>query len=235
MRVIESFQINLYDYKINSNSIVHFLRVDPGSLSISLKNILEKLSELSWLNKFSKDTLKISYRQKAESTINHLEKSLYDDTESVIVEKAGEYIVSAISKDAIVEELNHFDLPLMELLGRKKSGNPGFDYYTEERDNNILFCGEAKYKKGSNPYSSSFFQIKEFIEEKKHVADASLLDELADDTSLDNLVKNIFGISSAFSSTSIETNKLIENIVKNENFINLLEYKNIVLIAVNMP
>lgn len=234
MKIKDYITVNLSEYGIISTAEVKFLRVYFEDLSITLGDIFEKLKDLSWLNKFNKDFLRKSYRKSAQITINNLTSKLKSDTEDIIIKEAGEYLVSSLSKQAIVETINHLDVPLMELLGRKKSGNPGFDFYTEDNSEKILFCGEAKYQKNSNAYSSSLKQINNFIVAKKHIMDIKLLNELVDDTSLDNLSKGVFGISAAFSSTSINTETLIHNITSSSDFNNILSYEKIILVAVDI-
>lgn len=215
-----------------------FIRIQPGDLSITIKNILIQIADLSWLNKIASDPLKRAFSQNASATLLDLTAKFNNAADdSTIKSVSGEYIVSVLTKEAIIYYKNHIDVPLMELLGRKKTGNPGFDFYTEDGEPNFLiFCGEAKYQNNSNAYGSSIKQIKEFIRDNKHVADLTIIRDFVSEESQNNLIKNSFGVSSGFSSvSSTSDDSLINNISKNPNFVDLLSScKNILLVAVDL-
>lgn len=234
MNVIECKQIDLSKYKIISDKKVMFIRIDPEDLSKTIKDILTELSDFSWLSKFDKDYMKESMQHNADLTCQALNDSFYDSNNNPVIDEAGEYIVSVLSKRGIVEKLDHNDIPLAELLGRRKTGNSGFDFFTEESSLKLISCGEAKYVKGTNAYNKSLSQINKFVSEKKHISDIVILQSLAMDESLDNLSKNKFGICAAFSSTDIDSDILITNICKNSEFVKALDYEFILLVAVNI-
>lgn len=234
MIILENKSVNLINYGINSNSKVIFLRINPEDLSLALQDILNELADFSWLNRFNKDFLRQSMEINASKTCAALKTKFYDNNSDPIIEEAGEYIVSVYSKRGLVEGLGHLDVPLAELLGRKKIGNPGFDFFTEELSLQLVTCGEAKYKKGKNAYNSSLFQINAFIDEQKHKSDVVILTHLVSDASLTNLINNRFGVCAAFSSTAIESETLIRNICSNEFFLKSLKYEYVILVAVNI-
>lgn len=234
MNVIEHKEINLLDYGFTSSKKVVFLRINPDDLSKTIKDILIELADFSWLYKFDKEYMKESLKHNADITCQALQNKFYDSSNNPIIEEAGEYIVSVLSKRGVVEKLKHNDIPLAELLGRRKTGNSGFDLFTEDAENHLISCGEAKYIKGANAYNTSLSQINRFISDKKHISDIAILQSLAADASLDNLSKNKFGVCAAFSSNSISTDCLIENICKNAEFISALSYEFVILVAVNI-
>lgn len=234
MRIKDSFKINLASYNLPAKDNAFFLRVDPEDLSVALVDILEELANFSWLNKFDKVALRKSMETNARKTCEALKRKFYDANQEPVINEAGEYIVSVYSKRGIVEHLGHSDIPLAELLGRKKTGNPGFDFFTEETQLHLITCGEAKYLHGKNAYSSSLSQINQFVQEEKHISDVVVINGLVDDTSLDHLVSGNFGVCAAFSSTSIETEKLVEHICTNVDFEKCLEYDYVVLVAVDI-
>ena len=216
MNILSSYSIDLEKYKLNGSA--YFIRVSPEDLNITIREILEELANFSWLSKFNKDYLKKSMKHKAQATCEYLEKIFYDGKDNPLVSNAGEYIVSTLSKKSIVDELNHLDVPLAELLGRKKSGNPGFDFFTEDIERQIVSCGEAKYKNGINAYGSSLNQIHEFVTTKKYYDDISMLQVLVGEKALENMGNDKIGLSVAFSATNISDDDLINNIVQNKNF-----------------
>ena len=232
MKILSSFKIDLNKYELEGNA--YFIRVSPGELDITIKEILIELSNFSWLSKFNKEYLRKSMEHRAQATCDYLKKAFYDEQDNPIISNAGEYIVSNLSKRSIVEELGHLDVPLAELLGRKKVGNSGFDFFTEDTTEKLVSCGESKYVNGINAYNSSLGQIKEFIVEKKYYDDIPILQSLVEEDALERMGKDEISISVAFSSTNILDDKLMENIVQNEHFKELVKKYKIILVAVNM-
>ena len=234
MRITEFQKINLSDYSLSQDVNVYFIRIDPEDLSITLQDILNELSNFSWLAKFDKGFLRTGMEVNAKKTCEALKKKFYDVDGDPVVAEAGEYIVSVCSKRGLVEQLGHGDVPLAELLGRQKTGNPGFDFFTEEMSLHMVTCGEAKYVHGKNAYGTSLSQINRFIAEDKHKGDILILNGLVSDDSLNNLAEDNFGVCAAFSSTAIKTNALITNICSNPDFKKALSYSYIVLVAVDV-
>lgn len=234
MRIIETFKLNLTDYGLPQKDNVFFVRIDPENLAVALHDILAELANFSWLNKFDKEALRKSMETNARNTCDILQEKFFDENGDPIIEEAGEYLVSVYSKRGIVEHLGHLDVPLAELLGRKKTGNPGFDFFTEEEDLQLVTCGEAKYLHGKNAYTTSLKQINDFIASNKHISDVVILNGLVSDKGLDNLVSGHFGVCSAFSSTGIKTKDLISHICANSDFKSTLQYDYVILVAVNI-
>ena len=232
MKILSSYSVDLSKYGLTGSA--YFIRVSPGELEITIKEILIELSNFSWLAKFNKEYLKKSMEHKAQATCDYLKKSFYDENNNALVSNAGEYVVSTLSKRSIVEQLDHLDVPLAELLGRKKVGNPGFDFFTEDLKEQLISCGESKYINGVNAYNTSLAQIRQFIVEKKYYDDIPILQALVDDKALEKMGHDEFGISVAFSSTNISDDSLLDNISKNNHFRELIKEYKIILVAVNM-
>lgn len=234
MKILECFKVDLLKYGLTEDSNVFFLRIDPEDLSIALHDILSELANFSWLSNFDKEAVRKSMETNAKKTCDALREKFFDENQDPVIAQAGEYIVSVYSKRGVVEHLGHSDVPLAELLGRKKTGNPGFDFFTEESNIHLVTCGEAKYVHGKNAYTSSLAQINRFISDDKHVSDVAILNGLVSDDSLDKLVSGHFGVCAAFSSTKINTDDLIKHICTNTNFEQSLEYDYIILAAVDI-
>lgn len=231
MKVLETRQLDVS--RFNTQYDAFFVRIDPEDLSLSVLEILQDLADLSWLNTFDHESVKNSFKNRATKTCNYIKDKLVDaNTNTPLIDEAGEYIVSCLAKKALVSVYAHNDIPLTELLGRKISNNPGFDFYTEK--NGILTTGEAKYVKGENAYNRSLSQINEFIDDNKHIDDIALLFFFAPDESLDNLNNGDFSIGAAFSSTNICTDTLLENILDNKAFQKAIQEHTVFLLAVDM-
>ena len=233
MRIIECQKITLEKYGLAPKDNVYFVRIDPEDLSLALQDILEELCDFSWLNKFDPDAVKECMKVNAKKTCDVLKERFKNTIGDPVINDAGEYIVSIYSKRGVVEKLGHNDIPLAELLGRQATGNPGFDFFTEEPKLQLVTCGEAKYVHGRNAYTTSLKQINKFIGQNKHISDIIIFNRFASDISVEKLAKNEFGICSAFSSTSIPSSTLISNICANSDFKQALKYEYIIMVAVD--
>lgn len=230
MKVVENKEIDVTSL---SNNKAYFLRIDPEDLNVSILEILQNLADMSWLNAFDKDYIRSSFQSNAVKTSRYIHSKLIDkNTNAPIIDEAGEYIVSCLAKQALITTCHHMDIPLMELLGRKISNNPGFDFYTECES--ILTAGEAKYIKGVNAYNNSLSQINEFILNNKHVEDIGILFFFATDIALENMNNGLFTIGAAFSVTDIDTDLLIKHIVNNAAFQTSIKSNSVFLLGVNM-
>lgn len=232
MKILSSYNVILAQYGLEGSA--YFIRVSPEELDVTIREILMELSNFSWLARFNKDYLRKSMEHKAQATCDYLKKAFYDENQTPLVSNAGEYIVSTLSKRSIVEQLDHLDVPLAELLGRKKVGNPGFDFFTEDMSEHIVSCGESKYVNGVNAYNTSLGQIRQFIVDKKYYDDIPLLQSLVEEEALEKMANDLIGISVAFSATNITDEELLSNIANNSHFKELVKRFKIILVAVNM-
>lgn len=212
---------------------VFFLRVEPDDLSETLLNIFEVLANLSWINKFDEDYVRSSFKERAKSTIEDIKRKISCSSTDELSSDAGEYVVSELAREAMVNELNYLDIPLAELYNKKKSGNPGFDFHSQTTDDIIIF-GEAKYVEDRNAYGSGLKQVDRFISEKKDIKDIADLRDFCSKEALSNAFHGIKGFAVAFSSKKTPSETLIENIAKNEHFNAILAYSELVVVAVNV-
>jgi hypothetical protein len=77
--------------------------------------------------------------------------NIIKDSDDNITRDSGEYVVSELARKSVIEVYDYLDIPLAELIKKQKVGNPGFDFYSENKNQIILF-GEAKYKTGYGAY-----------------------------------------------------------------------------------
>lgn len=231
MKIIENRKIDVSRFETPFSA--YFVRIDPEDFNTTILEILQDLANLSWLNNFDQEYIRNSFKSRAIKTCQYISAKLLDPTtNSPIVDEAGEYIVSCLAKNALISAYGHNDVPLTELLGRKVSNNPGFDFYTEK--DGLMTTGEAKYIKGANSYNSSLSQINDFIKNNKHIEDLALLFFFVPENSLENMNNGIFSIGAAFSATSIDTDTLIGNILDNKAFQSAIQNNTVFLLAVNM-
>lgn len=70
MKILNSHNVDLSQYGLNGS--VYYIRVSPGKLEVTIKEILIELSNFSWLAKFNKDYLIKSMEHKAQATCDYL-------------------------------------------------------------------------------------------------------------------------------------------------------------------
>lgn len=212
---------------------ITFLRIKPNDINLTLMEVFESLSDLSWIDNFDKDYMKDSFRLRAQTTIDNLEKKLVNGDDDNITSESGESVVSELARKSIVNELNYLDIPLAELFKQKKDGNPGFDFYSENNMNIILF-GEAKYVSQKNAYGKALNQIIDFTSRQKDIEDLVDLKNFCSEESLENVSLGNKGYAVAFSSTEINTEKLINNLTSNEDYKNVSKFSEVICIAVDL-
>lgn len=213
---------------------VQFFRIDPQDVSTTLENILRSLMDLSWLSKFDEDYEKIAFTSRAQKTIDDIKSKFEQCIDDGITKDAGEYVVSELARETLINQLNYLDIPLDELVGKQRSGNPGFDFHSQNEITGTVIFGEAKYVSKTTAYSSALPQIVEFIRDGKDVEDLPELKPFCTPLALQRAANGIKGFSAAFSAKSTVTDKIIENIVKRKDFQHLLQYEEIILVAVDL-
>ena len=228
--------IDSASYTIKINKIiepnVRLIRVQPNDLKITLGYILTTLSSKCWISQIA-DILKQAYEVRVQRTIDKLNKDFTNGTDSDIISNAGEYVVSELTRSSIVNELHYMDIPLGELFKQKATGNPGFDIFTVNLNEQILF-GEAKYVANTNAYNNAFKQVNCFIAE---IRDMTVLPDLLPfniNYAIDNASKGERGFIAGFSSTTISDAALEENIKNNDAYKALLKEKEIICVAVDV-
>lgn len=137
-------------------------------------------------------------------------------------------MVSELAREAIVSELNYLSIPLAELLGKKISGNPGFDFHSQNNATNTVIFGEAKYVTAHSGYPRAIDQIKEFVDDKKDIADIADLRDFCSADALSRVVNGFKGFAAAFSAKSTPSERLISAITAKDSFQELLKYEEVI-------
>lgn len=228
MKVVDKIEI-----KGISECKITFIRINPEDKKDTIKKILEQISNLSWIDKLMPDELKNSMKARVDPTVDFLDKQLSNNNEDEITSKTGEYFVSEIARETIINELEYSDIPLAELRKEKVSGNPGFDYHSENK-NNIIIFGEAKYVAGQNAYGRALKQVVEFIDAKKDLKELTELTSFVSNEAIKNANLERKGYAIGFSSYSNSSEDLISNIRKSKHFKKIIRYEEIVIVAVDI-
>ena len=146
MRILECTKIDE-----GNHSNIRFIRIDPENLSVTIKDIIASFSDMSWISKFDEEYVKKSFSKRAEASAQYLADKMKKGVEDGVTRDTGEYVVSELARQALVNELKYLDIPLAELFKEQISGNPGFDFYSANLEQIIIF-GEAKYNSRQNAY-----------------------------------------------------------------------------------
>ena len=228
---------NGHGYKIIENREVEphirFFRIRPTDIKLTLRSVFESLSNNSWIMKFDNSFLKQTFSVRFQSTIDYISSNIIHEGDDSLTSDSAEYVISEIARSTIVEQLDYLDIPLGELIKEQKSGNPGFDFYSMNKSDIILF-GEAKYVAKQNAYGRALEQIYRFHTEQRDVADLLDIQNLCPKTSCDEVCNGNKGFIAAFSSKSTPTERLIGNIKNNNNYQNLSSHKELILVAVDI-
>nr|WP_307757129.1 hypothetical protein [uncultured Christensenella sp.] len=217
-----------------ANSQITFIRIDPENLQDTLAHIMQTLLDLSWLSRFDQDYLKNSFNIRAQKTIADIQKKFNACADDTITKEAGEYVVSELARQSLISQMNFLDIPLSELLGMKISGNPGFDFHSQNTKTDTVIFGEAKYNSRQSAYAMAITQISEFIVEQKDIMQIADLHPFCTPAALQRASKGLKGFAIAFSAKSTASSNMIASILAHADFRKLLPFEEIVIVAVNL-
>lgn len=228
MKVLECKKIDVENY----NSIT-YIRIDPENLSVTIRDIITSLSNLSWIAKFDKSYIRNSFFKRAEDTAEYLADKILKDDGDKITEDSGEYVVSELAREALVIELKYLDVPLAELFKEQVSGNPGFDFYSANKEKVIIF-GEAKYSSGRNAYGIGMEQVDRFIREGQDVSDLNNIDKFFEEESLKLADNGDKAYAIAFAAKGTASDMIIKGIIRNKHYKDIAINKEVIFLAVNV-
>lgn len=233
MELSEFKQINLTNYNKTSECEVYVAHVKIKNLSQRVSEITKEIADESWIAGLT-PSIQIAYKARARKTIKKIINDILLKVKDDVTEDFGEYLVSLTAKDILRDYKNHNDIPLAELLGKKKSGNSGFDFHTLTH-NDIISFGEAKYTSHGNPYKDALSQICSFIDEEKDLADILHLEKFVPEDCIHKLTNGEKAFVAAFSLNAKKTVTVFDNIIKkSKDFDELLQYKELYLIGVQV-
>lgn len=224
------------DVMIDEN--VRFVRINPTDLRLSMITIFNSLMDVSWINIFFGDNpvLKDSVTKRAMPTIEKFNSEFQSGTAVTVNKDTGELLVSEISRRTLVERYGYFSMPIGELFKQKVTGNPGFDFFSINNDEIILF-GEAKYVSRTTPYKKAFNQIADFIEKGKDSKDIWDVEKFIPNRkeAQSNFLNGLKGFVGSFSSKNESDQELIDKIKDLDSYKSLqAAYPEIICIGINL-
>ena len=218
---------------IEKRNNILFIRLEPENLSVTIKDIITSFSDMSWISKFDKPYVRESFSKRAEASAKYLANKIQKEDSDDITKDSGEYVVSELARQALVNQLSYLDIPLAELFKEQISGNPGFDFYSANKEKVIIF-GEAKYNSRQNAYGNGMEQVDRFIQEGQDLSDLNDIDKFFEEQSLDYAVSGKKAYAIAFASKKTSSEIIINGIVSNTHYENIAVHKEVIYIAVNV-
>ncbi|MEE0785503.1 MAG: hypothetical protein U0M10_06100 [Oscillospiraceae bacterium] len=110
--------MNIIDFRkicFDKHNRAYFLRVQPDDLKVTLSQIFYVLSNLSWISNFDEDYIRESFQERAKATLADIYAKITTSSTDEVSSDAGEYVVSELAREAIVDKLGYLDIPLAEL------------------------------------------------------------------------------------------------------------------------
>jgi len=224
--------INFAQYGLTTTCVGYQIHVLIDDVQERVSELLHSISDQSWINSLEA-CKQLTFKARANATIYHISNNIISKVQNDITEEFGEFMVSSSAQDALEDELNHLKIPLAELLKEKIIGNPGFDFHTES-SNEVLVFGEAKYSEAGTPRRKALKQIGEFIQKDKDEMELIILNEFCSENAMTNAVKSERGYCAAFSFNGGNIDTIFRNAINSVDFQNLLNNKELYLIAVEV-
>jgi hypothetical protein len=228
MKILECKKIDTE----NHDNIL-FIRIDTDDLSVTIRDIIESFSDISWISKFDKSYIRDCFQTRAEASAKYLTDKIKKGADDKITKDSGEYVVSELARQALVKHLKYLDVPLAELFKEQVSGNPGFDFYSANNEKIIIF-GEAKYSSRQNAYGKGMEQVDRFVREKQDISDLNDIDKFFEDESLNRAYIGEKAYAIAFASKATVSERIIEGIISNDHYENIATHKQVIYLAVNV-
>lgn len=212
---------------------ITFIRIKPSDIKLTLKEVFNSLADLAWISKFDQPYLRSGFQTRAQSSIDYIAAKIIKAGDEAVTSDSGEYVISELARRTLVTDMKYLDIPLAELIKIKDIGNHGFDFYSKNLGDVLLF-GEAKYNSRDNAYGSSFSQIKQFIDDLQDESDIIDIDRFCCETSKMNFSKGEKGFVAAFASKKTSTAKLISGIKGNKDYLSCSKFHELICVAVDL-
>lgn len=212
---------------------VRYVRLHVTDVSLTIHEIYNSLVEASWVSKLNVyDSVKKGYQLRVKQTTDQI-KDLFGDNVDNIDEHTGEYVVSESARKYLIDRLNYMDIPLAELIKQQRKGNPGFDFFSINLENMILF-GEAKYRKNDSGCHEAMEQISRFIKTKTDESDLVDLAVFMTPESDRNFAENKKGYVAAFTTLNEPDEQVIRRIRHQASYAELVQYPELICIAIQV-
>ena len=219
-----------------SQAHIKLLRIHPNNLELTIRQIFDSLINMSWIDSFMPDYLRISLRARVEPTVKHITKNLNNGRLTAVDENSGELVVSELARQSIVSEYHYLDIPIGELIATQAAQNPGFDFYSMNLDDVLLF-GESKYIAATTAHNSALKQIVDFRNNKKDDKDLITVNPFIPQdrkVAFQNYCNGQKGYIAAFASKNESNDELINKLERNKYFKQLVDCTELICVAIDV-
>lgn len=225
--------INIITDIIIPQSNVRYVRLKVNDVSLTLTEIYQSLIDVSWINNLQiADALKDSLRARVNDTIVYL-SAIFTANPNSIDKSTGEYIVSESARSYLVSILHYANIPLGELFKQQKSGNPGFDFFSENLQNVILF-GEAKYRGNNSGCNTALNQINHFIQTQNDTKDVFDIQNMVSPNGFANYEAGHKGFVASFTTWNETDQEVINRITRHNAYATLSSNNEFICIAIQL-
>lgn len=232
MIIIENQLVDMKKYGKQTSCTVHRIHVSVKNVNFHAAEIIKLISNKSWIS--SLDAIdQAAYEARASKTISKLVESIFKKVIDKVTEDFGEYLVTYVAQEILVNDHGHEKVPWAELFKEKLSNNMGFDFHTESKTQIVIF-GESKYSASQNPYTEALDQIKGFIDVQKDLAELADVRKFVSLNAANNAVSNKKGFVAAFSINAKKPATVLDNALSSGHLDALLAYPELYLIGVQI-
>lgn len=145
---------------------IRLLRIRPNNLQLTIRHIFVSLANMSWIDSFLPEYLRQSLYARVEPTVRTIANHLNDGNLTAVDSHSGELVVSELARQGVVNRYGYLDIPIGELIATQVAQNPGFDFYSVNLNDIILF-GESKYVAARTAHNDALKQIVNFKRDQK--------------------------------------------------------------------
>ncbi|QAU33754.1 hypothetical protein [Janthinobacterium sp. 17J80-10] len=195
------------------NPNIKLCHVKVKNLNEFAARITTLVLDNSWMTKLDYGTRRAYDRtvsETANALVNTFRQTAADGT---VGAEFGEVMVSIGSAHALEQIFEHIAIPIAELWKPQVKQNEGFDFHTVCTSEYINF-GEAKYSNASSPHGLAIRQADDFLQAEKHLRDRNHLEKLVEESSIQHLDQDNFGVVAAFSINAKQPLVVFENALK---------------------
>lgn len=163
MTILKSEKLDISEISNTCKAYLFIIEIDDVAQNAT--ELIQIINDKTWLSKLDFLSAR-NFEECAKATIDKI-LAIFKDTQASnnIKDEFGEYMVSMNAQRTLQEKLNHVPITLSEIWGKKKSGNPGFDFHTYDKKNDLVTFGEAKYNSNGTSLKKAVDQINSFITE----------------------------------------------------------------------
>lgn len=202
---------------------IRLLRIRPNNLQLTIRHIFVSLANMSWIDSFLPEYLRQSLYARVEPTVRTIANHLNDGNLTAVDSHSGELVVSELAR-------------LGELIATQVAQNPGFDFYSVNLNDIILF-GESKYVAARTAHNDALKQIVNFKRDQKDDKDLVTVHPFVPEgrrNAFVNYNNGQKGYIAAFAAKNESDDELITKIQANAYFQRLTDSSELICVAVDV-